>query len=85
MVGAVRTDLVEYVIMGYNRKDVRPRCHVCTVGWWCGSLALSIQTRRPHMTNLPSRVMEPEAMELSRTTLACPSWWLSNVRKEISK
>ena len=32
-----------------------------------------------HMTNLPSRVMEPEAMELSRTTFACPSWRLSGV------
>jgi hypothetical protein len=78
----VQTDLVEYMIMGYNREDVRPCCDVCTAGSWCGSLALSIHihiTSRTHMTNLPSRVMEPEAMELSRTTFACPSWWLSNV------
>jgi hypothetical protein len=48
------------------------------------SLALSIHihitvvAHEPYMTNLPSRVMEPEAMELSRITFACPSWWLSN-------
>lgn len=34
------------------------------------------------MTNLPSRAMEPEATELSRTTFACPSWWLSNIWDE---
>ncbi len=34
------------------------------------------------MTNPPSRVTEPEAIELSRTTFACPSWWLSNVWDE---
>ena len=34
----VQTDLVEYMIMGYNREYVRPFCDVCTVGW-CASLA----------------------------------------------
>jgi hypothetical protein len=47
--GLVQTDLVEYMIMGYNREDVRPCCNVCTVGWWCGSLALNIHgAHEPH-------------------------------------
>jgi hypothetical protein len=87
----VQTDLVEYMIMGYNREDVRSCCDVCTVGWvvWVVSPEYSHShygAHEPYMTNLPSRVMEPEAMELSRTTFACPSWWLSNVwRRRISK
>jgi hypothetical protein len=32
VVGA-QTDLVEYMIMGYNGEGVRSRCDVCTVGW----------------------------------------------------
>jgi hypothetical protein len=36
------------------------------------------------MTNLPSRAMEAEAMELPRTTFACPSWWVSDVWDEES-
>ena len=34
----MQTDLVEYMIMGYNREDVRSCCDVCTAGWvvWCG-------------------------------------------------
>jgi len=46
MVGWVRTDLVEYMIMGYNREDVRSRYNVCAVGWWCGSLVLSIHIQQ---------------------------------------
>jgi hypothetical protein len=34
---------------------------------------------KAHMTNRPSLVILPEAMELSRTTFACPSWRLSGV------
>lgn len=49
-------------------------------GWWSGSVSIHFQingAHEPHITNLPSRVMEPEAIELSRITFACPSWWLS--------
>jgi hypothetical protein len=34
----VQTDLVEYMIMGYNREYVGSCCDVCTVGRWCGSV-----------------------------------------------
>ena len=40
---------------------------------------LAMVYAKAYMTNRPSLVILPEAMELSRTTFACPSWRLSGV------
>lgn len=80
------------MVVGYNREDVRPRCDVCAVGG-VGASASCIpvffttwgtRATHTHMTNPPFRVMEPEAMELSRTTFAWPSWRLSGMWDEES-
>lgn len=73
------------MITGYHRDDVRPSCDVwATSGGWSKSAKLRVshgvmQNVFAHMTNRPSLVMLPEAMELSRTTFACPNWRLSGV------
>ena len=73
------------MITGYHRDDVRPSCDVWAAsGGWGKSAKLRVspwcmQNVFAHMTNRPSLVMLPEAMELSRTTFACPNWRLSGV------